>query len=329
MNTLTIVFLENSGTSSEKAHIEKRNLQVENNLKRVVSDEPTDSVIRVTGKDFKQLNAYLTKNAESIKNSKGADKKNGKITKVRIMGHGTPSLVGGCNSDTLAKGLIDFIEKTKGINQIEICACNTGQEVNGQPSFLDKFCMSLSRQLSPESVASIKVTAPRGIVVFYQDGETEVIRDDKPLALTHDFIDKIYAIDMEKEDKCTIKKKLLSDSDLCFPPHEHKFAEGIVIPFTKLIAATKSLDFTVSDEFKMSRNIHSFFSIGTTLDLTQEAYDMLVKYYSEEIEADSYDSHVEEITTKLGGQTLDKETLKDTTENVKRDCLPQLTSRFS
>jgi len=106
-------------------------------------------------------------------------------------------------------------------------------------SFADEFADELSKRLATNK--TINITAPNGILVFYQDGNVEILRDDKPLERDEIYMAKIANIDISKADAKEQAQEFVE---------EKPFTSCSSVNIMRVFKSTQPIVTNIPDEYK-------------------------------------------------------------------------------
>lgn len=113
---------------------------------------------------------------------------------IYIVAHGSPSQVGKLTPKVLSEILVEYIHaKQPNVKEIYLYACNTGQAMGNGYSYAQLFSRELSKRLTTEN--TIEISAPNGIIVFYPNGELDIVKDTSPLESNDALMREIKEID--------------------------------------------------------------------------------------------------------------------------------------
>ena len=194
---------------------------------------------------------------------------------LNIIAHGSPIDVGSMAPSELAKSIGTYINGVFDtynviINKINIYACNTGREYNGEQAYAEKFALLLSHEIRINT--TIEINAPNGILVFYPNGEFDVLRDENPFGTDKIFVqevNEIFTDDIEKA-KGKVKPLLVKGEP---------FSIFTSVPIKNLLKAAID-DKTQIEQNNMNDKTPSFYESNHTFFMSSETYSWLTKQYS-------------------------------------------------
>jgi hypothetical protein len=237
---MIIILGEKVRQSDAKNHSKQRNEQVKTNVDRFqksLAKRDLQVFATEVGELRQALREASPDEVKSRNKAKSEPKASEKET-LYIFGHGNPNYIGELTPEELASAVAAYINQGH-IDKIELCACNTGQEYDppkkkeskkenkeevDKSSYLQKFCLALSKLVMIDF--PIRVKAPKGMLVFYNDGEQDVIRDDEPFAHNREMMEAIVSINLDDKEKA---KNILYKNDKLYLNERSKFAlHGVI-----------------------------------------------------------------------------------------------------
>ncbi|MBV8801409.1 MAG: hypothetical protein JO131_00295, partial [Gammaproteobacteria bacterium] len=157
-----------------------------------------------------------------------------------IVAHGSPKYIGGRSSKELAEILANHINKyARHVKGINLYACNTGRTFENR-CFMEELSFEMSKLLNNDSC--LELTAPTGIIAFYNTGDSVVFEDKNPYLRDRKFSEEINSFNniYSKASHEKIKHLLINDHD--------KFKKTGAVPLNEILKTDYVIDEALEDK---------------------------------------------------------------------------------